>query len=97
MALASAVLETAVERFKQSISSEDAAMFQMTTLEDVQMAIQEIQVSQNQRTSTLNIRRLEPFIKSLVEYQNVMDGHYNSSSYFSWIWVRDIDLVRCLS
>lgn len=98
MASVTAMLDEVVERLKQSISSEDAAIFQATTFEDVQNVVQEIQMSQDKKKSRLNVRRrLDRSMRGLLEYQVVMEAQYKTTSYFAWIWVRDLDQVRNLS
>lgn len=87
------VYEEAIERFKQTISSTDAAAFQATSPEDVWKVV-EIQA---QIKSRWNLCRVEPFLKDLEEYSKFVEISCNGTSYLPWIWVRIFDPVRCVS
>jgi hypothetical protein len=49
------VFQIAIEKLKQTISSPDAAAFQSTLIEDVWVAVEEIQESQRKRKSLRNM------------------------------------------
>jgi hypothetical protein len=59
------VYEEAIERFKHTISSTDAAAFQATSPEVVWKVVEEIQT---QIKSRRNLRRVETYLKGLEKY-----------------------------
>jgi hypothetical protein len=79
--------EAAFISLKNSVSSKDAAAFQSTTLEEVWKAVEEIQLSQRQRRSLRNIRRIEPFLKCLGKFSKVIEVLCNGTPYLPWLWV----------
>jgi hypothetical protein len=79
--------ETAFNSLKDSVSAKDAAAFQLTTLEEVWKAAEEIQLAQRQRKSLRNVRRIEPFLKCLGKYSEVIGVLCNGTPYLPWIWV----------
>jgi len=84
------VYETAIEGFKATISSTDAATFQAATLEDVWETAEEIEESQRRAPTAENMYRLRPFLKNLDKYSNIVKSVPHGTSYLPWIWVRDI-------
>jgi hypothetical protein len=81
-------IANAIEKFKQSISQEDAHDFAHTELRDVWKAIDDIQNAQRQRQSLQNIRRIEPFLRGLENYSKVTEIFFNGTPHMSYIWVR---------
>jgi hypothetical protein len=80
--------ETAFNSLKDSVSAKDAVAFQSTTLEEVWKAAEEIQLAQRHRKSLRNVRRIEPFLKCLGKYSEVIGVLCNGTPYLPWIWVR---------
>jgi hypothetical protein len=80
------VFETAIDKLKQTISSQDAAAFQATLIEDVWKSAEEIQESQRRRKSLRNMRRVEPFLKGLEKYSKTIEVLCNGTQYLPWIW-----------
>jgi hypothetical protein len=79
--------EAAFNSLKDSVSAKDATAFQTTTLEEVWKAAEEIQLAQRQRKSLRNLRRIEPFLKCLGKYSEVIGVLCNGTPYLPWIWV----------
>jgi hypothetical protein len=79
--------EAAFHSLKDSVSAKDAAVFQSTTLEEVWQAAEEIQLAQRKRKSLRNVRRIEPFLKCLGKYSEIIGVLCNGTPYLPWIWV----------
>jgi hypothetical protein len=84
------VFQIAIEKLKQTISSPDAAAFQSTLIEDVWVAVEEIQESQRKRKSLRNMLRVEPLLRTLEQYSKVIEVACNGTSYLPWVWVSDL-------
>jgi hypothetical protein len=82
-----ATIDAAFTKLKQSITSNDALVFQSTTLEDVWKAAEEIERVQRQRKSLHNSKRIDPLLKALKEYSEPIE-RLCGTSYLPWIWVR---------
>ena len=84
---ASTTLEKAVSRLKSSVISQDAVLFQQTTLDDVKNAARAIETRQRERKSMHNMARLKPFFEGLEKYSRVIEVLCNGTDYLPWIWV----------
>jgi hypothetical protein len=81
------VFEAAINKLKQTISSQDAAAFQATLIEDVWKSAEEIQESQRRRKSLRNMQRVKPFLEGLEKYSKTIEILCNGTQYLPWIWV----------
>jgi hypothetical protein len=80
-------IESAFLKLKQSVNSNDAVVFQSTTLEDVWKAAEEIERVQRQRKSLRNMKRIEPLLLALDKYSKPVDILCQGTPYLPWIWV----------
>ncbi|TVY84848.1 Vegetative incompatibility protein HET-E-1 [Lachnellula suecica] len=80
------VFETAYRKLKDSVSSVDANAFQATSFEEVWRAAEEIEEAHKARGNLRNMRRIEPFLKSLENYSKVVEILCNGTPYLPWIW-----------
>ena len=80
-------IREAFERLECSISSDDARNFQSTTSEDVYSAAKEIERQQVRRQSLQSMRRIEPFLRSMEEYAEVIEVFCQGFSPMAWVWV----------
>jgi hypothetical protein len=80
-------IESAFLKLKQSVSNNDALVFQSTTLEDVWKAAEEIERVQRQRKSLRNLKRIEPLLGALEKYSKPVEILCNGTPYLPWIWV----------
>ena len=84
---ASTTLEKAFSQLKISVMSQDAVLFQQTTLDDVKNAAHAIETRQRERKSMHNMARLKPFFEGLEKYSRVIEVLCNGTDYLPWIWV----------
>lgn len=80
-------IERAFLKLKQSVSNNDAVVFQSTMLEDVWKAAEEIERVQRQRKSLRNLKRIEPLLHALDKYSKPVEILCNGTPYLPWIWV----------
>jgi hypothetical protein len=81
------IISEAFNKLKQSISDEDAHYFASTELEDVWVAVREIDSAQRQRQSAQNLRRIEPLLKGIEKYAKVTEVLCNGTPFLSYVWV----------
>jgi hypothetical protein len=84
---ATAVIESAFERLKSSVTLDDARSFQSTTLKDVRQAALDVQASMRQRGFVRNMAKLEPFLKTMEIYSKPLDILCNGTPFLPWAWV----------
>ena len=88
MANPQAVIADAFEKLKRSISEEDAHKFASTELKDVWSAVREIDSRQRKRLSAQNLRRIEPLLRGIEKYTEVIEVLCNGTPYLPYVWVR---------
>lgn len=84
--------DEAFEKLNQTVSSDDALLFNSTTLEDVWKTAIQIQQAQRKRRSLQNLRRLEPLLQGLEKYSKAIEVICNGTPYVPWIWVRFVQI-----
>lgn len=87
MADPQAVISAAFEKFKRSISEEDADTFASTELRDVRAAAREIDNIQRKRESSQNMRRIDPFLRGIEKYSKVIEVLCNGTPFLPYVWV----------
>lgn len=80
-------ITAAFERFKRSVTADDARRFQDTNLNDVWDTAAEIEDKLANSKSLRNMRRIEPFLRGLEHYASIVEVLCNGTDYLSWIWV----------
>jgi hypothetical protein len=83
-----ATIADSFEKLKRSISEEDAHNFASTELQDVWLAVREIDSRQRKRRSAQNLRRVEPLLRGIEKYTKVIEVLCNGTPYLSYVWVR---------
>jgi len=82
------IIEEAFDKFEQTVTVDDARIFNSTTLQDVRQAALKIEDQLASRQSLRNLRRLQPFLEGLHRYGKTIDVLCNGTPYLPWIWVR---------
>ena len=82
-----AIVEKALNQLRLTVTPEDARNFSDTRLEDVWREAREIEREQGARLALRNMRRIEPFLKSLETYSGVIDTFCQGFSPMAWVWV----------
>lgn len=80
-------LEKAIDGLKQSITNADVVEFQSTTIEELWIAIRDIEQAQRDRKSICNLTRIQPLLEVLDKYSKVIEVCCNGTPYMPWIWV----------
>lgn len=80
-------IEEAFERFQAAIYPSDARLFNSIQLKDVWEAAKAVEMDQSTRKSLRNTRRLEPLLKALNIFGNVIEPLCQGVPYLCYIWV----------
>lgn len=87
------VFQDAYQRFKDSISPEDAQLFQTLSLKDVENAMRDLERRQSASRTLRNLGRIMPFLDGLERYSKVVDTLCNGTPYLPYLWVSPYFLV----
>ena len=88
MANPQTIIADAFKKLKRSVSEDDAHKFASTELEDVWVAVREIDSKQRKRLSAQNLRRIEPLLRGIEKYTKVIEVLCNGTPYLPYVWVR---------
>ncbi|KAI1366204.1 hypothetical protein F5Y08DRAFT_302008 [Xylaria arbuscula] len=84
---AALIITEAVNRFRNSVSSDDRGQIEGTGVKDVVNALVRIQQDLQERRENRNLRKLYPFVQGLERYSGAIDTLSNGlSPYLPWIW-----------
>lgn len=91
--------QRALARFKGHLSSEQQEEFSITSLEDVQETIAQIQDTQGLKRRMRNLTRIKGFIEAMEQYGRVVEVFLNVSEIIAFIWVcrQSLSLRYCPS
>lgn len=78
-----------VEDFKAKaqLTAEELQLFQFNKLGDVTSVLSFIQAEQKQARKQMYMKRLDPFLKTMLEFGKVIDVFVNSSDILAFVWV----------
>lgn len=78
----------ALDAFQADLTPEDQDDFKYTMLEDLQMAIQEIQAKQGRKSQ--NLARMKPFLEGMQQYGQIVEVFLNVSNVIAFVWVSEL-------
>jgi len=82
-----AAFERVLEKFKGELKKKDKDNFKMTTIEDLQQAIGQLQKKQLTDRRIQNMTRLKRFVEAIEQYGKVVEIFCNSSEFVAFVWV----------
>ena len=80
--------QRALARFKSHLSPAEEESFGVTSLEDVQKTIAQIQETQGNQRQMRNFTRIKAFVEVMEQYGKVVEAFLNASSFLAFVWVR---------
>ena len=87
--MADHLIQRACERFRKELLPQDAKLIQSPiSLDDVKIAIQQVERELAARQSLRNLQRITPFIDAIDRYSKAIDTAANGTPYLPWLWVR---------
>jgi hypothetical protein len=86
--MAQRLIERACDRFRKEISQEDASEIVSTaSIDDVKLALGQIERHLAARQSLRNFDRIAPFLSAAERFSQVVEVVCNGTPYLPWIWV----------
>jgi hypothetical protein len=82
--------------FKKRLRPGEEAQFRITTLNDLEIAVNDIQEKQRKSKTAQNLNRIKPFLQAMGQYQDIIEVFLNTSSMLCFVWgpMKFILLVR---
>ena len=80
--------QRALARFKSHLSPAEQESFGVTSLQDVQKTIVQIQDTQGSQSKMRNLTRIKAFVEAMEQYGKVVEVFLNASSILAFVWVR---------
>ncbi|KAF4457141.1 NACHT domain-containing protein [Fusarium austroafricanum] len=85
--MAQRVIQIACDRFRSEISPDDASRIEATTtLDDVKLAISQVERQLAARQLLRDMDRITPFIDAIERYSKALEVAANGTPYLPWIW-----------
>lgn len=86
--MAERMIQRVCDRFANELSDEDVKKIQSTAnLDDVKLAVRQIEQQLAARQSLRNMARIVPFLDSIEQYSKALEVACNGTDYLPWIWV----------
>ena len=79
--------QRALTRFKGQLSPAEQEEFGVTSLEDVQETIDNIQEIQGSQRKMRNLTRIKAFLEAMEQYGKVIEVFLNVSDILAFVWV----------
>lgn len=75
--------------FKQNarLSSSEESEFRMTSLEELKDAVRKMEQDQESKRRMMNMKRLDPFLKSMEQYGKIIEVFGNVNEVVAFVWV----------
>lgn len=73
---------------KAALTAEELQFFQFSNLESVLVTLGSIQKQQSEKKRLVYMKRIDPFLKTMIEYGKVVDVFLNASDILAFVWVR---------
>ena len=87
--------QRALGRFKDDLSPAQLEEFRVTSLEDVQETIVQIQNAQGSQRKMMNLTRIKAFLEAMEQYSKILEVFLNVSEFIAFVWVRKPFISFC--
>jgi hypothetical protein len=77
----------ALSHFTASLTDEQKDDFTLTTLDDLQNAVLDIQERKTSSKTMRYVARMRPFLEAMDQYGKVVEVFLNASQFLAFIWV----------
>ncbi|RFN54453.1 nacht domain-containing protein [Fusarium flagelliforme] len=85
--MAQRIMKVACDRFRSEISPEDTRIIEATTkLDDVKLAIGQVESQLAARQLLRDMDRISPFIDAIERYSKALEVAANGTPYLPWLW-----------
>jgi hypothetical protein len=82
------VFQLGLQKFKASLSDKEKREFGVTTLQDLNLAIEIIQQKQKSDRKLRAMSKLGRFLEGMQEYDKIVAVFLNTSEILAFVWVR---------
>ncbi|KAL9086588.1 MAG: hypothetical protein Q9165_007031 [Trypethelium subeluteriae] len=86
MSQTQSAFQLALVDFENDLKPEEKQNFQHTKIEDVKLAIIEIQNDQERTNTMRNLNRIHPFLMAMEEFSRIIEVFLNASPFVCYIW-----------
>jgi hypothetical protein len=76
----------AFDNFKKRLKPEEEVKFAVTSLNDLELAVKDLQERQRKTKTAQNLKRIEPFLQAMEQYKEIIEVFLNASSLLCFIW-----------
>lgn len=83
----SVVFNNAVARFRDSLTEDEKTKIRTTTMKDVELEINKIQIDQGSAKRLHNMSRLTRFVEAMSQIEKIVTVFLNASEVVAFIWV----------
>jgi hypothetical protein len=83
-----AVFQRILDEFKATLKPKHEKSFKMTTLDELNQAVVDIQAKQRSERRQKNMRRLDGFLEGMKQYDKVVQIFCNGNEFVAFVWVR---------
>ncbi|KAJ5373531.1 hypothetical protein N7517_005537 [Penicillium concentricum] len=80
------LFERSLEAFKKDLNKKERDNFKISTLEDLEQCLTQLQVKHRSQRRVQNLNRLKPFLEALNQFGKVVEVFCNSSEIVPFIW-----------
>jgi hypothetical protein len=72
--------------FQKRLKPGEEALFEITSLDDLKIAVKEIEDKQRKSKTAQNLTRIQPFLQAMEQYKDIIEVFQNTSSLLCFIW-----------
>jgi len=72
--------------FKKRLKPDERAKFALTSLNDLELAMKDLQDKQKKSKTAQNLTRVQPFLQAMMQYKEIIEVFLNASSMLCFIW-----------
>jgi len=72
--------------FKKRLKPDERAKFALTSLNDLELAMKDVQEKQKKSKTAQNLTRIQPFLQAMMQYKEIIEVFLNASSMLCFIW-----------
>ncbi len=77
----------ALVKFRNTLDPKEEEAFRFSSLQDLQNALDSIQVDQTKRRTLANLSRIKPFLEAMEQYGTVVEVFLNVNDILAFVWV----------
>ena len=72
--------------FKKRLKPDERTNFGFTKLNDLELAMKDLQEKQRKSKTAQNLTRIQPFLQAMMQYKEIIEVYLNTSSLLCFVW-----------